>query len=180
MSDVNKDKQVNSDLAGDQLRSILIEHLPVLRRFAYALTHHKADADDLVQALAEKLLKTGLPAGINALPWMLKVGKNLWIDEIRRRKTSRFDHTESTIEKLAVDGEKALLKHIGQQQVLAAVAKLSESHRSVLTLISVGGLSYAEAAEIEGVPVGTIMSRLARAREHLCSLLRIREEQGNE
>jgi len=180
MNDVNKKNGTIGRVSAEQVRVILVEHLVTLRRYAFSLTQQKADADDLVQSLAEKLLKTGLPADPPPLPWILKMCKNLWIDELRKRKPDRYDKSGTALDQLSIDGEADMVNQLGQSQVFEAMSKLTASHKSALTLVTVGGLSYAEAAVVEDVPIGTIMSRINRAREQLTRLLNIHEEQGSE
>lgn len=178
MENVNSSKASQQLLGSGEVKRILVEQLAMLRKFAWSLTGDKADADDLVQALAEKVLLKGLPAQVNPAPWLLKMCKNLWIDEIRARKVRRTDLNENRTETIAFDGEAKMINQLSKEQVMSAMAGLSDSHRSVLALVTQGGLSYAEAAELEGVPVGTIMSRIARARQNLSSILNTGSAEG--
>ena len=138
-----------------------------LRRFCYSLTGNAADADDLLQTTVEKLLHKGMPEDAHAAKWSYRVCKNVWIDELRSRDVrQRYpliadeeDESHST-EKIA-DGEREI------EAVSAALEKLPEDQRLALSLVTIEGKTYAEAAEILEVPVGTIMSRIARARKNL-------------
>ena len=71
--------------SNNELKSILVNELPRMRRFAYSLTGNRADAEDLVQNLVVKMLQKGLSKDVSALPWLLRVCKNIWLDEIRAR-----------------------------------------------------------------------------------------------
>ena len=139
-----------------------------LRRFCYSLTGSAADADDLLQATVEKLLLKGMPEDAHTAKWSYRVCKNVWIDELRSREvrqrypTSVADEVEQAPSSETVaEGEREL------DAVSAALEKLPDEQRLALTLVAVEGKSYAEAAEILEVPVGTIMSRIARARKNL-------------
>ena len=145
--------------------------LPRLRRFARSLTYHREDADDLVQVAVERALGRNAQweAGTRLDSWLFRILKNAWIDEIRSRM--RRDQVFAPEEQ----GE-----HIGdnfaeaQQQRMAiqkAMSMLSEEHRVVIGLVLVDGMAYKEAAEVLELPMGTLTSRLARAREALQGLL---------
>jgi RNA polymerase sigma-70 factor (ECF subfamily) len=145
--------------------------LPRLRRFARSITFHREDADDLVQVAVERALSHAgqWEPGTRLDSWMFRIVKNAWIDEVRSRarRAELFAPEE--------EGE-----HVGdnvaeaQQQRMAiekAVSLLSEDHRLVIGLVLVDGLPYKEAAEVLEIPMGTLTSRLARAREALQELL---------
>jgi RNA polymerase sigma-70 factor (ECF subfamily) len=100
---------------------------------------------------------------------MFRIMQNAWIDELRARE--RRGQTFLPEEEGENVGEGASGAQLDAILVRKAVAKLSEEHRSVVGLVLVEGLSYQEAAETLGVPVGTVTSRLARAREALQELL---------
>ncbi len=151
----------------NQVTAIIQNELSRLRRFAYSLTSNKADADDLVQNLAVKLLKTGIPADVKPIPWMLTICKNLWIDEIRSREVRmRPSINKKLADDEAYDSNDQSI-HVDANRVLNAVADLPENHKLALSLVAIEGLSYAEAADVLEVPIGTIMSRVARARSTL-------------
>lgn len=149
-------------------RRELLEILPRLRRFALSLTGNAADGDDLLQATVERLLDRGLPVEAELMPWSIKVCRNIWIDEVRARKVRRrageaLAYTENTV----VSGESDMLTELTLREVQGALAMLPEEQRAVLELVVVEGHSYREAAEMLDTPVGTVMSRLARARAAL-------------
>ena len=145
----------------------IIQLLPRLRRFARTLAGNPHDADDLVQIAIERALARSaqLRDGAPLSSWMFGILRNAWIDESRgRARRNRLFAPEEL-------GEHVADPTGGQQAeslvVQAAVASLPEEQREVIGLVLVEGLSYREAAEILGVPVGTVTSRLARAREAL-------------
>lgn len=150
------------------MRTKILEILPNLRRFAFALTGNEHDADDIVQATVERILTKNPPEGLHLLPWAIRVCKNIWIDEIRRRKV-RFANDLSTVEQSVAgdNGEQIALSIITLGQVNSAMDALPENQRSALAMRSVGGLSYLEISEVLDIPIGTVMSRISRARKSL-------------
>jgi len=152
------------------LKSLILEHLKDLRRFAYSLTNNISDADDLTQTVVEKLLTKPIPENVAALPWMFRVCKNAWIDEIRSRKVR---HTDESVDlnEIAVATSDDSSQEIQQTKLKAAIMELPDTHRDVITLIVISGRSYAETAEVLEIPIGTVMSRVARAREKLALTL---------
>ncbi|MEO6276309.1 RNA polymerase sigma factor [Roseateles sp.] len=158
-----------------ELRQEIAALLPRLRRFGRTLAYSPEDADDLVQVAVEKALtRTDQWApGTRLDSWMFRIMQNAWIDELRarERRGQTFlpeEEGEHVGDGPAVSGSSSQLDAI---LVRKAVAKLSEEHRAVVGLVLVEGLSYQEAAEALGVPVGTVTSRVARAREALQELL---------
>lgn len=146
----------------------LLEILPNIRRFAASLAGNLADADDLLQSTVERLLTKGIPDDAAVLPWALKVCRNLWIDETRARSVRQDAVREPAAQgEQTLDGEQQVLGELTLREVQAVLSRMSEDQRAVLELIAVEGHSYKEAAAILEVPIGTIMSRLARARSTL-------------
>lgn len=156
--------------ASDTFRRDLVALVPRLRRFALSLTGSAQNADDLVQAACEKALRNAaqFTPGTRMDSWMYRIVQTQWLDE--RRKTAR----RGTV----IDPEDAHLSDHGKAANLpedrlmlararAAMADLPEGQRDVLALVAIEGLSYREAAETLDLPVGTVMSRLARARDAL-------------
>lgn len=149
----------------------LTELLPRLRRFARALTGQAADADDLVQlALERALARSGqLRPGAALAGWMFSIVRNAWIDELRtRRRRGRFIDPAAVAADAA---DPAAVAPAGLLAVEQALARLPEEQRSAVALVLVEGLCYQEAADVLAVPIGTLTSRLARAREALQGLL---------
>lgn len=146
----------------------LVEVLPNIRRFAMSLAGNLADADDLLQTTVERVLARGVPDNAEVLPWSLRVCKNLWIDELRSQKVRREASNEPAVAgEQVLDGERQLHGEMTLEEVQAVLQSMSEEHRAVLELVAVEGFSYKEAAAALEVPVGTVMSRLARARTTL-------------
>ena len=142
--------------------------IPALRRYARALVRNHATADDLVQDCLERAVshwnqrREGDPR-----PWLFTILHNLAVNQFRQSKT-RGPHV--TIDETSENdlGENAVQEQkLMYQDVLNKLAKLPEDQRSVLLLVAVEDLSYADAAKVLDIPVGTVMSRLSRARERL-------------
>lgn len=159
---------VSSDLKRD-----LIGLLPRLRRFAMSLTRSAAEADDLVQdACLRAIARSDQWDRAQPLDrWMFRITRNLWISEIRKRGV-RMGAGQVPAEDSAelvspVTGEHA----VAATELQAQVAALPEELSSVLLAVSVEGYSYAEAAELFDVPIGTVMSRVHRARKALAATL---------
>ena len=153
-----------------RLRDAILEALPQLRRFARSLTGNRHDGDDLMQTTVERVLERGLPDGVEARPWMFKICKNLWIDELRAHAVrKRAAQRPELGEDGTVSGEDVAIGEIALGEVEAALATLPDEQRLVIALVAVEGLAYREAAEILDVPIGTVMSRLARARAALAA-----------
>jgi RNA polymerase sigma factor (sigma-70 family) len=145
--------------------------LPRLRRFARSITFHREDADDLVQVAVERALaRSGQwEAGTRLDSWMFRIMKNAWIDEVRSRiRRDRMFAPEEEGEHVGDDYAEAHQQRLAIQK---AISLLSEDHRMVIGLVLVDGLPYKEAAEVLEIPMGTLTSRLARAREALQGLL---------
>lgn len=156
-------------LAIIELKSLLVKELPRLRRFALSLTQDKNDADDLVQSMVEKLLRKGMKNDVPAVPWFLKVCKNMWIDEIRSRDSRAKLHTESA--EAPDKTHTAPSPNTELELIFKAMEKLNDEQRQLVELVIVEGFSYAEAAQALDIPVGTVMSRVARARAKLAQML---------
>lgn len=137
-----------------------------MRRFACSLTRNRDDADDLLQSTLARVLERGVPDDADLLRWMFRVCRNLWIDELRSRTVRGVvgDAAEP-----AVDGEAVLLGEVAVREVTDAMAALPEEQRALLSLVAVEGLTYREASEVLEIPIGTVMSRLARARAALAA-----------
>lgn len=156
------------------MKEQLLPLLPALRRFAYSLTGAVADADDLLQNTVERLLTKGMPADSDPAKWAFTVCRNLWIDECRSRKVRaavEWDPEQHDV--LTTEGEHTMQLKIEVSQINAAMQQLPPEQHLVLSMVAVQGMAYREVADALDVPLGTVMSRLARARARLAELLRI-------
>jgi RNA polymerase sigma-70 factor (ECF subfamily) len=150
-------------------RSYIETLLPELRAYATSISASKTDAEDLVQDAIERGLRANnRPDRIEEMrPWMFRTIRNLHYDELRKLRVRR--------EYFAV--EKRLSNEAGTADVARdalirrAFEKLSPEIREILCLIDIMGLKYAEAATVMDVPVGTIMSRISRARKALLDVV---------
>lgn len=152
-------------------RQELLDGLPNIRRFAMSLAGNLADADDLLQSTVERLLTRGLPHEAPVLPYALTICRNLWVDEIRSRRTRETAKSEASLAGEGADGERTAVGELSLREAQAAIGALPVEQRAVLELVSVEGCSYKEAASILDIPIGTVMSRLARARAALADRL---------
>lgn len=157
-----------------EIKHQLKDILPALRRFAISLCGNVADADDLLQSTVERLLSRDIPEQVEIIAWAFKVCRNIWIDEYRARKVrEKATQREELQQTESPDNVARVTAQIHLGEVGTALTQLPDDQRTVIALIAVQGLSYREAAGILGVPTGTIMSRLARARAKLTELLDI-------
>ncbi len=153
----------------------IVSLLPRLRRFARSLTRNAHDADDIVQIAVERALTRMAQFRNDARldSWMFKIIRNAWIDEIRSRarRAEIFlaDDTAAGGVAAAVDNQ------TDSQAIHAAMSRLPEEQRLAVSLVLIEGLSYKEAAAVLEIPVGTLTSRLARARDALQAMLRTSE-----
>jgi RNA polymerase sigma-70 factor (ECF subfamily) len=151
----------------------LVEALPRLRRYAIAICRDRDTADELVQGACERALAAP-PRDDDApfLAWVFTILRNLWFDRLRRKQTEGVtmdidDMTElpdTGGEDERVDARRTL------ERVQQAIDRLPDAQRELMLLICVEELSYKEAAAVTGVPIGTVMSRLARARLRVAQL----------
>jgi RNA polymerase sigma-70 factor (ECF subfamily) len=147
--------------------------IPALRRHARALVRDRSTADDLVQDCLELAIGRWHQRRLDGNPraWVFAIFHNLFKTRLRRMARRPLHvATEDTDEAaLAVDAPQEQQVHY--REVLNALAELPEEHRSVLLLVTVEDLSYAETAQVLGVPIGTVMSRLSRTRARLSDMM---------
>jgi RNA polymerase sigma-70 factor (ECF subfamily) len=156
-------------------------HLDALYRAALRLTGSAPDAQDLVQETMLKAFRAWhqYAQGTNARAWLLTILRNTFINEQRRRAARPATTDLHAIEPFAVfderpeaDPEAAFFDSLVDDDVVDAIAELPVEYREVLALTAVDGLSYEESARVLAVPLGTIKSRLFRARKLLQARLR--------
>lgn len=150
----------------------VVEQIPSLRRYARALTGGRVeDADDLVQDTLERAhAKWHLwRAGSELRPWLFSIMHNLFVNQVR---SSANRQTFTSLDDAAEIGTPARQEgRVEAQDVVACVGRLAPELREVLVLVSVEDLTYAEAAKALDIPIGTVMSRLARARAQLREMM---------
>ena len=154
----------------DEFRTWLVELMPRLRRFALVMTGDLDQADDLVQETCMRALArvAQWQPGTRLDSWMYRIAQNIWLDRMRARKVRGVSVGLETAEEISgSDGRNVVESRQDLAAVGAAMAELPEDQRVLVALVCIDGLSYKEAAEITGTPIGTVMSRLARARREL-------------
>ena len=149
----------------------LIAQMPALRAFAISLCGSVTLADDLVQ---EALLRAWdksdkFQAGTNLRAWLFTILRNIYYSQYRKRVREVQDSDGVFARGIAVDGDQE--SHLDLADFRMALARLPAEQREVLTMVGASGLSYEEAAIICGVEIGTIKSRLSRARAKLSELM---------
>lgn len=160
----------------DDFTDSLIAALPSLRRFALSLARQPDVADDLVQITVERALaaRDRYDPTTPLRAWLFRILRNAFIDMTRRTRTrgAETDIVDAP-EAATVDGPRDTEARVMLGQTMAAMQGLPEDQRAILTLVCMEDLSYAEAAHALDIPVGTVMSRLSRARRALAARLGI-------
>ena len=157
----------------DQFRRELLASIPSLRAFGISLTSRGDRADDLVQ---ETLMKAwrhhqSFVAGTNMRAWLFTILRNEFYTHLRKRKREVEDVDGQYSDKVSVTGNQE--SHIAMAELRLALAKLPEDQREAIILVGASGFSYVEAAEICSCAVGTVKSRVNRARKRLAELLHL-------
>ena len=140
-------------------------YIPRLRRYARALVSDRAGADDLVQDALERAWarQAQFQLGTDLRAWLFSVMHNVYINQVRaRRETTSLDGSEIELAVRATQGDVLEIRDLDR-----ALQALPVEQREVLLLVALEDMSYHEAAHSLGIPVGTVMSRLARGREKL-------------
>jgi RNA polymerase sigma factor (sigma-70 family) len=168
--------QGDQALAGFEQLAMPLSHS--LYNFARWLAHDQHDAEDLVQETYLKALRSfaSFEPGSNFQAWMFKILKNTFLtacSKVEHRTTIPIDMEKNSWALPATSDtpESLLIEHFDIDAVRSAIEQLSVTHREVILLCDVEEASYREIAEILSIPIGTVMSRLARARKALCELL---------
>ena len=154
----------------DDIQARMISILPRLRRFAYALTGDRDKADDLVQDTCERALARldQWQPGTKLDSWMYRIAQNVWLDQHRARKTRKEVGDLEEAENIAgSDGRTITENRLTLEAVSNGIRKLPPDQQVLVAMVCIEGLSYKEAAHVLDIPLGTVMSRLARARQAL-------------
>ena len=156
--------------AGADLAGLLPQMLPRLWAFALRLAGDTHDAEDLVQRACLRALERTHQLRPDTVPlnWMFSIVLNTWINEVRARSVrhrSRIDWDDVLMQAIADPAASDPQTTVMYAQIIRAVQRLPEAQRVVMLLVAVEGLGYQEAADTLGVPIGTVMSRLSRARQ---------------
>ena len=160
MSSIGKDGPAD-------LREQIVEVLPRVRRFCLALARSQDAGDDLCQATVERALSRAdqFIQGTRLDSWMYRIAQNIFIDDKRRVRTR--GHEVDVDNAFALAGDNGVQIVEGRSDLAsarAAMAALPEEQRLLMTLVVLDGMSYKEAATTLDIPIGTVMSRIARAR----------------
>lgn len=153
-------------------QSDLLATLPRLQKFALRLTRNQSDAQDLLQSTVLRALekKHLFQEGTELFSWTSKIMFNIFASGYRRktRFESQYD-PETVLQNQSVEGNQEVMCDL--KRVNSAIGLLSPDHRAVLMLVCVKGMPYEDVAQALSVPIGTVRSRLSRARSSLQNVL---------
>ena len=162
-------------MTGADLSTMLPEMLPRLWAFALRISGDQHDAEDLVQRACVRGLERAhqLQADTAPLSWMFSIVHSTWINELRARSVrsrSSMEWDDDFLETVEDPSARTPEQITMNAQIIEAVQRLPEAQRAVMLLVAVEGLSYSETAEALEVPIGTVMSRMSRARQAIGAL----------
>jgi len=176
-SDVAEHGYGNESLSVD-IRGLVSEHYGDVYRYAYRLSGRQPDAEDLTQqtflVAQAKLHQLREPA--KAIRWLFAVLRSCFLKSVGRPRPVLIDATELTVEDIAESTEDSL---IDQEALQFALRELPDDYRLVVLMFYFEELSYKEIAEVTGIPMGTVMSRLSRARQAFRGALNTHLERKN-
>jgi RNA polymerase sigma-70 factor (ECF subfamily) len=152
-------------------RDEVVSLIPALRAFAWSLSHNGSDADDLVQDTLIKAWtnREKFEPGTNLRAWLFTILRNTYYTNVIRRRREVRDETGEYASGLKAPATQDW--SVAMRTLQAALAQLPDEHREALILVGAAGLSYEEAAEICGCALGTIKSRVNRARARLLKIM---------
>lgn len=162
------------EVSDRELREALVGLLPRLRRFAYALTRDGDASNDLVQETCARALSRAelWQRGTRLDSWLFRIAQNIWLD---RKRSEKSRGAQVDVEEIAdlpgADGRDVVESRLTLEEVARGMARLKPEQQVIVTLVCVDGMSYKEAAEVLELPIGTVMSRLSRARLELSEFL---------
>jgi RNA polymerase sigma factor (sigma-70 family) len=162
---------------------VVLPHLDAAFNYARWLTKNDADAEDVVQDASVRALRFfSSLRGEDARAWLLTIVRNTWYGRFPRRAgsavTTVVEEDANDRADGGLDPEAQAMQQQSVEQVRRALDSLPTDFREVLVLRELEGLSYKEIAAIVGIPIGTVMSRLARARERLAGVLTTSDTSG--
>ena len=152
----------------------LTQCLPRLRRFAHSLSRNSADADDLTQMTIERALtaRRQWQPGTRLDSWLYRIMRNLWIDTARSRsRKASLEAPPEAAANIGVDPRPGMEASVDLARIMAAMERLPDEQREVVALILIEGFGYRETAEMLGLPIGTVSSRLVRGRTALLEMV---------
>lgn len=157
-----------------QFTGALVEQLPALRRYALSLSGSLAAGDDLVQDCLERALRQSDrlrdPQRLGA--WLRSILHNLYIDELRRKRSRGIEEDISDVADDLMISVPPAAERAPAHEFTAAMNTLTAEHRQILLLVGLEGMNYRQIAAELSIPIGTVMSRLARARASLAKSLK--------
>jgi RNA polymerase sigma-70 factor, ECF subfamily len=161
-----------SEASRREVRAGLEPSLARLWRYAVVLSRARDAADDLVQATCLRAIERAdqFVPGTRVDRWLFAILRSIWLNDIRSQRIRQGGGFVDAEDALTTDGEREIEMNITASAVLRAIDRLPEAQRETVLLVYGEGYSYAEAAAMLGVPIGTIMSRLAAGRAALAKL----------
>ncbi len=164
---------MRTDSENASLHAAMVALMPRLRRFAYGLCGSTHDADDLVQAACARALERldQWRGGTRLDSWMYRIVQSIHFNRHRAEKTRHDVLERLDVRDATADTADTAHGQVALERVRRCVWQLPEDQRACLLLVVVEGLSYQESAEVLGIPVGTLTSRLSRARGTLRELI---------
>jgi len=159
-------------LSGQKYQDV-VRLLPKMRRFAYGLSGSLEAAEDLVQEACIRLLHQKEEKNCYIDRWLFRTIRNLHVDQIRKKAVTEkyHHHFAADMGDSRLDGNAQMETLEALDHVRTAITRLPEEQRTIILLIGVEGFSYRETAEMLGMPIGTVTSRLALARKKLLSVV---------
>ena len=153
----------------EEIRESVIAFIPRLRRFAFSLTGDWDQTEEIVQDTCERALAKHeqWQHGTSLESWMCRIAQNVWKDGARARKRRAQVSYDSMPFLAGPDGRREMEGRLTLKAVMTSISMLPDDQRLVIALVCIEGRSYGETAGILDIPVGTVMSRLARARQAL-------------
>jgi RNA polymerase sigma-70 factor (ECF subfamily) len=161
-----------SEASRVEVQTGLGRQLTRLWRYALLLSKAPDVAEDLVQATCLRAIERAdqYTPGTRLDRWLFVILRSIWLNEVRARRIRQSEESTDSEKALTIDGAKELETNILAAEVLTAISQLPEAQRETVLLVYGEGYSYAEAAKLLGIPIGTVMSRLATARSALARL----------
>jgi RNA polymerase sigma-70 factor, ECF subfamily len=170
------------DKSSESFRQASLEYLNALYGFAMTLTRNQAEAEDLVQETYLRAVRAfgQLMPDSNLKSWLFVIMRNIWLNQLRHANSRpHFVGLEAEdegriewLDSITNDPHEALVRKLKREEVRAAIESLPQLYGEIVVLRVIEGFSYQQIAKVLQCPVGTVMSRLGRARQKLRSLLR--------
>lgn len=164
-----------ANAAREEVTTRLVAFLPRLRRFCHGLTGNRDSGDDLLQATVERALSRWdqWQTGTSLENWVYRMASNLHIDRIRAQRVRRISVDIDEAHEIPGEDELARLEFRSElDAVHAALAAMPDDLRAVMSAVVLDGQSYKDAADVLGIPIGTVMSRVSRARQFVVAYVR--------